>query len=82
MNATLSSLAYDEETGSEEERSNYHGHQARFGNYLVVVGHHALAIVRLALEVDGRCKSDTYNNGEERERADHFAPTAPLLKFD
>ena len=82
MNVTLSSPAHDEETSSEEEGSNHHGHQAGFGNQLVIIGDHALAIVRLAPEVDGRCKSDTHNNGKKRDRADHFVPTAPLLEFD
>ena len=82
MNVTLSSPAHDEQTSGEEERPNHHGHQAGFGNQFVVIGSHALAVVRLAPEVDGRCKCDTHNNGEEGDRADHFVPTAYLLKLD
>ena len=81
MYVTLGRPANDEETGGEEERPHHHGHQAGFGNHFVVIGNHALAIVRLAPEVDGRCKCDTHHNGEEGDRADHLVPTAYLLKF-
>ena len=82
MNARLSSPAHDEQSGSEEERSNHHRHQAGFGNHLVIVGNHALAVIGLAPEVDSRCESDSHNNGEERERTDHFIPAAYLLEFN
>ena len=82
MDALLSSPTHDEETGSEEERTDHHRHQAGFGNCLVVVSDRALAVVGLAPEVDGRSESNSYNNGEKRDRSHYFVPAAYFLKLD
>ena len=82
VDAFLCSPAHDEETASEEERSNHHGHQARFRKHLVVVGNNAVAVVGLTPEVDSRCKSDSHDNGEEGNRPDYFVPMSHLLKVD
>jgi len=52
----LRSPAHDEEASGEEERPNYHGHQAGFGHELIAVGDEALLVEDLTPEINGCCE--------------------------